>query len=418
MRLHYLQHVPFENPGSILDWAAQQGHAVTRTLLCENESLPPPDAFDWLIVMGGPMNIYQEEEYPWLKSEKAFLRRTIDSGKIVLGFCLGGQLIADVLGGRVTKNPVSEVGWFSVRLSEAAGRHPLFSFFPPEPVVFEWHGDTFSQLPEEAVLLAGNDACAHQAFAYRDRVFGFQFHLEDTREIIQALITHCPEDLSPGPCVQSAAELLAHPEHIERTNQWMAHFLTGLEQRERAAAHPLRYKARICSDGEKINGFLAGARVGTVSFSAGDYPYATPVNYVWHGGSIYFHGMGSGKKFELLSAAPQVCFTVYEEYGTVTDPVPCHADTSYFSVMLFGQARPVTDSAEAAGAMQALVQKFMPGYYRQPIQRKLIENYRSSMDRNPVAVYRITPAVLTAKENSAPAEALYSAPGDFETIGR
>jgi len=87
MRLHYIQHVHFENPGSILTWATKEGCSVTSTHLYNYEKLPAKSDFDWLVVMGGPMNIYQEDEYPWLVPEKRFIREAIDSGKVVIGIC-------------------------------------------------------------------------------------------------------------------------------------------------------------------------------------------------------------------------------------------------------------------------------------------------------------------------------------------
>lgn len=233
MRLHYLQHVPFENPGSILAWARQNDCAVTSTQVYKNEILPPQQDFDWLVVMGGPMSIYEEEHYPWLAAEKVFIRESIASGKVVIGLCLGAQLIADVIGGKVTQNPCREIGWFPVRLSEEARKSSLFSFFPQQPVVFQWHGDTFSVLPEDARCIAESDACNHQAFIYKNRVFGFQYHLENTLEIIEGLIEHCGDELVPDVYVQTAAELLAHPEYIEQDNKWMDLFLTRLEKQDK-----------------------------------------------------------------------------------------------------------------------------------------------------------------------------------------
>lgn len=168
------------------------------------------------------------------------------------------------------------------------------------------------------------------------------------------------------------------------------------------------YTQRICSDEARINEFLTRSRTGVLGLQDGDWPYAVPVNYVWLDGCVYLHGMGSGRKTELLEQSPRVCFTVYEEIGTVTDPMPCHADTSYLSVMLFGRAEPVTDHAMAAGALQALVNKFMPGFYKQTIGPRLVEKYRSDKDGKGVAVFRIVPEVLTAKENAAPPESLFS----------
>lgn len=229
MRLHYLQHVPFENPGSILTWAKEKGHKVTNTEFFKEGILPEQKEYDWLVIMGGPMNIYEEEKYPWLVKEKIFIKEAIKAGKVILGLCLGGQLIADCIGGRVTKNPCKEIGWFPVRLTKEARQSSLFSYFPEQPVVFEWHGDTFNFLPEEAVLLAENEACSHQAFVFKNRIFGFQYHLENTLEIIKGLTENCREEVIPDTYVQTEKELLSHPEYIEQDNVWMTLFLNRLE---------------------------------------------------------------------------------------------------------------------------------------------------------------------------------------------
>lgn len=233
MRLHYLQHIAFENPGSILQWAQENGHVITNTQLYNNDPLPRQQDFDWLVVMGGPMNIYEEEMYPWLTNEKVFIQEAIAAGKVIIGLCLGGQLIADVIGGRVTQNPYKEIGWFPIRLSEDARSSPLFSFLPAQPVVFQWHGDTFSILPEDAICIAESDACKQQAFVYKNRVFGFQYHMENTPAIIAGLVENCRDEMVADLYVQTPAELLAHPEYIEQNNQWMNLFLTQLEKMDR-----------------------------------------------------------------------------------------------------------------------------------------------------------------------------------------
>lgn len=169
----------------------------------------------------------------------------------------------------------------------------------------------------------------------------------------------------------------------------------------------IRYTKRIVNDTEKINAFLNRSRVGVVGMQAGEYPYAVPVNYVMMNGCAYFHGMGSGKKVDILDGSPKVCFTVFEEIGTVTDAMPCHVDTAYMSVMIMGTARRVADSSEAAAALQLLLDKFMPGFFGQKMSGTLIEKYRSGMDANAVAVFKIETEYLTAKGNSAPPEALH-----------
>ena len=170
----------------------------------------------------------------------------------------------------------------------------------------------------------------------------------------------------------------------------------------------IAYTQRACHDTDRIADFLRTQRIGVLGLHTDDYPYPVPVNYVWHNEAVYFHGMGSGRKVDLLRQAPPVGFTVFAEHGTVTADMACHADTAYFSVMIFGTAAPVTDPEEAAGALQALVDKLMPGYYRSTIRGPLVERYRSGMDNNPVAVFKITPDTLTAKGNTAE-------PGDLFT---
>lgn len=169
----------------------------------------------------------------------------------------------------------------------------------------------------------------------------------------------------------------------------------------------IRYRQRICGDKEKINRFLGESPVGIIGMCAGEYPYAVPVNFIWYGGNVYFHGMGSGKKEEILSVGVPVCFTVYQEFGTVMDPVPCHADTSYMSVMIFGKSEKLSDADQSAEILQRLVTKYMPDFYKQNLTGSLIEKYRSSMDGHAVSVYRIMAEEITAKENIVDSEKIF-----------
>lgn len=161
----------------------------------------------------------------------------------------------------------------------------------------------------------------------------------------------------------------------------------------------IRYVQRICEDEVKIEDFLKNAKTGVIGMKGSDYPYCVPVNYIWMNGVIYFHGLGSGKKIDLLKEHPNVSFVVYHEFGTVKDPVPCHADTSYMSVMLFGKAEILKNYEESAKALQGIIDKFMPDFYQGKITPALVEKYRSALDHNKVAVYKIIPVTKTAKEN-------------------
>ncbi len=185
MNLHVIQHIEIEGPGIIADWAREQGFSVATTHLYRNEPLPDLAEVDFLVLMGGPMNIYQDRDYPWLSAERAWLREYLTTGKPAVGVCLGSQLLADALGGRVKQNPMVEIGWFPVHFS-AEGRE-RFPFLPASHDVIHWHGDTF-ELPAGAVLLGSSDGCVNQGFLYDDRVLGLQFHPEMTREGLSRLI--------------------------------------------------------------------------------------------------------------------------------------------------------------------------------------------------------------------------------------
>jgi GMP synthase-like glutamine amidotransferase len=201
MRMHYLQHAEQEGPGAILDWSEAMGYPVTRTRLYAGDPLPAPHEFDWLVVMGGAMNIYEEDEHPWLKSEKDLIRAAIDGHKRVLGVCLGSQLIADVLGGPVTRNPHVEIGWFPVTLTDQAADGPILNTLPKTFPAMHWHGDTFA-IPQGAVHVAASEGCAHQAFEYRNHVVGLQFHIEMTADQIDLLLRDFAHEMVESPYVQ------------------------------------------------------------------------------------------------------------------------------------------------------------------------------------------------------------------------
>jgi GMP synthase (glutamine-hydrolysing) len=210
VRIHVLQHVPFEDEGSIRQWARLRGHALTRTQVFASQVFPSQRDFDALVVTGGPMNVYEYDRFGWLLREKTFILDTLEdkSRHPVLGLCLGAQLIADVLGARVTRNPHREIGWFPVSLQPSARRTELFRHFPLEFTPFHWHGDTFS-LPPGAAHLASSEACVNQAFMVQDRVLGLQFHLEYTRRNLQAMIRNAGHELVDDTFVQKEADLLA-----------------------------------------------------------------------------------------------------------------------------------------------------------------------------------------------------------------
>ncbi|MFN8628404.1 MAG: type 1 glutamine amidotransferase [Candidatus Binatia bacterium] len=227
MRIHYLQHVAFEGPGSIAAWAQRAGHQLTATRFHEAEHLPALEAVDWLVVMGGPMSVHDERAHPWLLQEKRFIEAAIAAGKTVLGICLGAQLIAQVLGARVYPNPVKEIGWFPVERTPQATATSVGAVLPARFEAFHWHGETFD-LPADAVHLARSEACAQQAFVYRERVVALQFHLETTRTGVEDLSARCAAEIHPGPFVQPAAAMRADDARFAALNRRMARLLDCL----------------------------------------------------------------------------------------------------------------------------------------------------------------------------------------------
>ncbi|MDP6755607.1 MAG: gamma-glutamyl-gamma-aminobutyrate hydrolase family protein [Candidatus Marinimicrobia bacterium] len=223
MRAHYLQHVPFEGLGSIQPWLLDAGYKITSTKLFELSEFPDIAAIDLLIIMGGPMSVNDDCEYPWLSVEKDFIRRVIETDKPVLGVCLGAQLIASTMGASVYQNHTKEIGWFPV---EGTKKSPASLFnFPPSSRVFHWHGETFD-LPSGATLLATSVGCKNQAFQIGRTIVGLQFHLETTPKSAEEIVSNCREELIPSQYVQSEKEILSvAPDIYNSINQLMADVL-------------------------------------------------------------------------------------------------------------------------------------------------------------------------------------------------
>jgi GMP synthase-like glutamine amidotransferase len=227
MRAHVFQHVPFEGPGSIGPRLEARGWLVGVTRLFQDHELPNAAEIDFLIVMGGPMSVNDEQVLPWLVPEKRFIGDMITRGKPVLGVCLGAQMIANVLGSKVYPNAEKEIGWFPIQ-STASGHHGRVLRFPDECVVFHWHGETFD-LPAGAVQLATSAACRNQAFQFGSNVIGLQFHLETTPDSAHDLVAHCREDLVPAQYVQTENVILAAPaERYATINRLMSDVLSFL----------------------------------------------------------------------------------------------------------------------------------------------------------------------------------------------
>jgi GMP synthase-like glutamine amidotransferase len=229
MRIHVIQHVPFEGPGLIAAWAAERGHELASALAL-TEEYPSADDIDFLVVMGGPMDADDEAKSPWLHAEKRFIAEAIASGRLVLGVCLGAQIIAEVLGGNVRRNPEKEIGWFTVERTVMGADEPLFSGWPDPVVVGQWHSDTFD-LPGGIEPILSSEACANQAFVFDRRVVGLQFHIEWTQRSVAALVSACGDDCDDtGLWVMAPTQITDEaPERVQECRRLLFALLDAIE---------------------------------------------------------------------------------------------------------------------------------------------------------------------------------------------
>jgi len=225
MKLHYFQHVPYEGLDRIADWAAARGHAVSCTRLFAGENPPEPSAYDGLLIMGGPQGAYEDALHPWMAGEKAAIRAAIASGKPVLGICLGSQLLASVLGARVYPHTEKEIGWWPVKFDVSRTRGTPLEVFGGESVMYHWHGDTFD-LPAGATHVATSAACAHQAFLYKDKVMGLQFHPEISADTIDRWVAESTSVHHPKRFVMGVEEMNRQaPQHLTALQPTLNMFL-------------------------------------------------------------------------------------------------------------------------------------------------------------------------------------------------
>ncbi len=179
MRILVLQHADVEHPGQLGAFLAEDGHEMTQVELDAGESLPAIDGFDGLWVMGGPMDVWQEDGHPWLKNEKAYIREAvIDKGIPFLGLCLGHQLLAEAIGGSVGPSETPEIGVMSVGLTELGAESVFFDGAPGKFDCLQWHSAEVKSLPSDAKVLATSDDCVVQAMSWGPRAFSAQFHVE------------------------------------------------------------------------------------------------------------------------------------------------------------------------------------------------------------------------------------------------
>ncbi len=169
---------------------------------------------------------------------------------------------------------------------------------------------------------------------------------------------------------------------------------------------PMRRQSKELRDEVKISYLLKKTRTGFLGLVDEEGTYVVPLNYVWYKDNIYFHGSNEGRKYDALLKGETYCFTVIDDYGTIADPIPANIGTAYTSAMVFGKVEMVADLEEAKQAMEAMLNKYVPGYFDTELSKKHLERYRSSMG-SPTVVYRIIPDRITAKEVSESFDNLY-----------
>ncbi len=183
------QHVPYEPLGTLDPLLKEAGFRIRYVNFGRDaDQRPELDKYAALIVLGGPMNSDQIDTFPALATELEIIREAVDRDMCVLGICLGAQLLARALGGSVSRNPLREIGWYDVELTDAGTCDPVLSTFAPRQRVFQWHEDGIG-LPPNAVHLARSPESDVQAFRYGDHAYGFQFHLEVDASLIERWLT-------------------------------------------------------------------------------------------------------------------------------------------------------------------------------------------------------------------------------------
>jgi GMP synthase-like glutamine amidotransferase len=206
MNAYCLQHEPFEGIAAIETWLLKNNFVVSYTRFFESDLLPSPKDVDWLIIMGGGMSVNDEQALPWLIAEKKFIRTCIKEHKVVVGICLGSQLIASSLGAKVYRNQQKEIGWFPIRKVQGI-KSKIFDTLPEKITVFHWHGETFD-LPAGAELIASSEASENQIFVINEKVVGFQCHLETTAESLTSLSESCRSELIPATYIQREDQMI------------------------------------------------------------------------------------------------------------------------------------------------------------------------------------------------------------------
>lgn len=228
MKVHIVMHESFESPAAIEIWALKKGHDITYTRLYEGGVFPDNIDFDFLVIMGGPQSPETTlTECPHFNAQKeiAFIKKAIEEKKVLLGVCLGAQLIGEALGAKFDHSPNREIGVFPVLLTEEEKNDPIFSSFPEKFMVGHWHGD-MPGLTADSKILAISEGCPRQIICYSPKIYGFQCHFEFTPDAIETMIennAHELETYKELPYTETAEQLKDHD--YSEMNQFLFNFL-------------------------------------------------------------------------------------------------------------------------------------------------------------------------------------------------
>lgn len=225
MKIICITHVDFETPGIIQEWATHKKFDFKIIKPYKGDDFLPENDFDFLIIMGGPQSACHLSQDPYLFDEVAFIKTAIDEDKIVLGFCLGAQLIGHALGAPASRSPEKEVGVFPITFTDAAAHDPIFKDFDKTFHATHWHND-MPGLTADAELLAYSAGCPRQIIRYKKNVYGLQCHLEITKNGIATMIKECSDDLKPSAYTQNKEQIMAND--YESINSLMIKILDKL----------------------------------------------------------------------------------------------------------------------------------------------------------------------------------------------
>ena len=227
MRIVCLTHAPFEGPAAISDWARLKGHTLD-IIECWHETIPEPESYQALVVMGVPMSVNDFTRLPWLSDELDWISRWLemDQGPVI-GICLGCQMLAHVTGGSVSRSPYKEIGWWPVQRTLEAEHSKYFRDWPEQANLFHWHGE-MADLPAEARVVLTSAGCPVQAFEWGTRVVGLQCHPEMTLDSIHEIGHECQAELVAGHYIQTDIAAMADQGKIRAAHELLFRLLDRL----------------------------------------------------------------------------------------------------------------------------------------------------------------------------------------------